>query len=287
MESADRTSSGDMSSRVRDFHNALRASCIPRIDKATTPIIGVQDNRIVHDRSAVLYQIGGHSFALTAAHDLREIVEQNIGLYISVNHPHVLPLPLAEAKFMSTEVDERDLGVIWIPPDIATEVAKFKDFLFHNQINHSQERTNALLLFYGYPMQWAGHLITERRMVSGALAFSTFEDHLDPSSVRGYDPQLHMLLNFTSDAIEATTGQQKRLPGLKGISGCGIWQVGEKRGGEAIPRTGETLTLVGIEQGVYSNHDRVKATRIEYALDLILHNYPELRDAMSLAYRQR
>lgn len=159
--------------------------------------------------------------------------------------------------------------------------------MLHNQINHSRDPSDGLLLFYGYPEQWAGHLVTETGMVSKALAFSSFEDRLDPSTVTGYDPQLHILLNYSSDAIQAMTGETERLPPLQGISGCGIWQIGDKRGRTAVPRTEDTLTLVGIQHSVYMKLNRVKATRIGYALGLILDQYPDTKEAMSLAYPAR
>lgn len=273
-----------MSERAKAFHAALEKSCIPRIDRATVPIVAVQDDKILHERTGVLYQIGPHYFVLTAAHGLREIVRHNIPLYISVNHPSVLPIPLTGANFLSTEEEDRDLAAIWIPRDIAAEVAQHKDFLRHNQINQHPDPSRALLLFYGYPLRWAGHLITETGMVSKALAFSSFEDYLDPKDVAHYDPKLHLLLNYSANAVQATTGESETLLPLQGISGCGIWQVGVKSDGSATPKTADTLTLVAIQHGMFKNHDRVKATRIEYALGLIADQYPDTKGPMSLAY---
>jgi hypothetical protein len=284
------TSQGVTSERARAFHAALTKACIPRIDRATVPIIGVQNDRIVHDRSGVLYRIGDKHFVLTAAHYLRSIVEHNIGLLISVNRADVAPLPLAEARFLSTEYPDgdvtsicRDIAAIYIPDDVAMEVAKYKDFLYHNQINLAPD-PHGLYLFYGYPEQWAGHLITETGIVSKALAFSTFEDCLDPGSVQNYDAEVHMVLNFSQSAVQAMTGTVEQLPRLPGISGCGIWRVGERQGRRAMPKTDETLTLVAIEHGVFNGLGRVKATRIRYALDLIATEYPDTRHAMSLIY---
>lgn len=100
MDGAENTSG--LPQRVREFHVALTKTCLPRIDRATVPIIAAHNDKIVHDRSGVLYRIGSHHFVLTAAHDLREIVQQNIGLYVSVNHPKVMPLPLEQFHFHSS-----------------------------------------------------------------------------------------------------------------------------------------------------------------------------------------
>src|SRR5262245_49090124 len=136
--------SGDMSPNfsqitavpdLRDFLASTESNCLPRIEKATVPILGVQENHIRHDRTGVLYRIGDHHFILTAAHDLRQIVQANIPLYVSMNAKDCEPIPLPGAKIHSTEVDGRDVSAIWLPPDLAQEIARHKDFLRHNQVN--------------------------------------------------------------------------------------------------------------------------------------------------------
>lgn len=274
-----------LSERARVFNAAVTESCIPRIDRATVPLIIVQNGKITHDRSGVLFQVGDHCFVLTAAHDLPEMVGQNIAIYVSSNHPRVPPLPLGNAKITLTEVKGRDLAVIRIPPDTAAVLTKLKDFLHHDQIGLSVDPFCSLLLFYGYPERWSGHLITETGMVSQALAYNTFPDPLDPNEVKDYDPQLHVLANYSPTAIQAMSGETHTLPSLIGVSGCGIWQVGDKVGKSAVPRTAQTLTLVGIQHAVYRTRDRVRATRIGFAMELIAEEYPETRAALSLTYR--
>jgi len=88
--------------RSAAFFAELHDDCLPRIDSATVSIIGIQDDEIRHDRTGVLYEIADQRFILTAAHDVRGIVSHNIPLYVSVNVPDVLPLPLADARFHST-----------------------------------------------------------------------------------------------------------------------------------------------------------------------------------------
>ena len=46
------------------FFERIRKECIPSIDAATVPLVAVQNSRIVHDRTGVLYQIGDHHFEL-------------------------------------------------------------------------------------------------------------------------------------------------------------------------------------------------------------------------------
>jgi hypothetical protein len=87
---------------ARDFFRRLQKECIPQIEKYTVPFYGIQDDEIKRDRSGVLYKVGGHHFVLTASHDLREIVANNIPLYIDRMDDKSLPIPLGDAIFSGT-----------------------------------------------------------------------------------------------------------------------------------------------------------------------------------------
>jgi hypothetical protein len=256
---------------------------MPKIGSVTVPILGIQNDRIVHDRSGILYQVGGHHFVLTAAHHLRTIVHENIPLYLSANKKGVEPVPLADARFVSTEED-RDVAAIWIPPDAAQEIGKHKEFLFHNQINLNADHGKPLYLFFGYPMHWSGRVVSESEIISVGLAFATFEHpgERDPAGV--YHPEVHMLFNFSREAVNHFTGNVDMLPRPNGISGCGIWQVGDRSAGGFRTRSADTVTLVGIQHTWSPPHDYVQATRVGYLLNVIAQHYPEAKDAMNLVY---
>lgn len=270
--------------RVLAINREIAESCIPRIQLATVSVLGVMNDKIIHDRTGVLYKVGDHHFVLTAAHNLREIVQRNIPLYISVNTVNVPLLPLVDARFLSTETEERDMAAIKISSDVASEITKYKQFVYHNQINLIPDPSRALLLFYGYPRAWAEHFVTETSMVSKGLAYFSHIDELDPSTVLDYNPQVHMLLQYSSNALHGVTGADESLPELEGISGCGVWQIGDKGVDHVRTRNAESLKLVGIQIGVYKKDNRVKATRLLHALRFIAENYPETRIAMSIQF---
>jgi hypothetical protein len=218
-----------VSARSREFHASLASACLPRIDNATVPILGIQDDQFRHDRTGVLYRVAGHHFVLTAAHDLRKIVELNIPLYLSVNVAGVGPLPLADVKFHSTEVERgRDVAAIWLPPDLAQQIANHKEFLNHNQVNLNPIEPRTPYVFFGYPMGWSGHFLAENHLFSMPLVFSTFEHEGQRDALAFHDPNLHILLNCTRDAVNLQKESIDRLPALKGISGCGIWHVADR-----------------------------------------------------------
>jgi hypothetical protein len=111
----------ELSPALREFFDSINSTYLPRIEKATVPILGVQNDRISHDRTGILYRIGGHHFVLTASHKLRQIVGNTIPLYLSLNTLGAEPLPLADARFHSTEEDGRDVAAIWLPLEVAQE----------------------------------------------------------------------------------------------------------------------------------------------------------------------
>jgi hypothetical protein len=269
---------------AKEFHEAIGKSCIPRIERATVPILGVQHDIIVHDRTGVLYQCGDHHFVLTAAHDLKEIVQNKIPLYLAPNVQGAEILPLGDARFISTETDDRDIGIVWLPPALAADVKKHRQFVFHNQVNLNPIKNRTPYLFFGFPKDWSGFVFELDHVVSKGLAFSTFayEGNLNPTAV--FRPEIHMALDFDRKAVAALAGTQHDLPVLNGVSGCGVWQVGDRTRDGLRVRTPETVTLIGIQHSWYPESKYVKATRIGYALRLINEYFPETRAPMSLAY---
>lgn len=276
-----------LSDKEREFFVTIDKTCLPRIDRASVPILGIQGDKIVHDRTGVLYRIGGNHFVLTAAHKLQRIVESSIPLYLSMNKANVMPLPLADAKFCSTEEEGRDVAAIWLPPETANEVARHKEFLAHNQINLDGADSCGPFVFFGYPMDWSGQVVSPDHILSRGLAFATLAHNGKRLDSAHYDPNVHMLLHFARDAVNALQGSVATLPKLHGISGCGVWQVGDIIGNGVRPRHAESITLVGIQHRWFPSLDYIQATKIRYALGLVLENYPEARAAMNLAYPGR
>jgi hypothetical protein len=277
-------SQGNLSERSRAFFATIIESCLRRIDRVLVPILGVQDDQIRHDRTGVLYRIADDHFVLTAAHDLQEIVKANIPLHLSMNQPGVMPVSLGEARFHSTEQVGRDVTAIWLPPECAREVAQHKDFLSHNQIDLNGADTRGPFILFGYPMNWSGHIVSEDHIVSKGLVFVTFPHDGPRLETAHYAPSVHMLLNFTRDAIKSTKGNVDRLPKLHGISGCGVWQVGDKTGNEIKPRDEESVTLVAIQHRWFPDLNYVQATKIRHTLGFVIENFPAARAAMNIAY---
>lgn len=270
--------------RSAKFFAEINDVCLPRIDRATVTTVGVQDDKVRHDRSGVLYRIGDEHFILTAAHQLKATVEWNIPLYVSVNRPDVMPIPLGDARFHSTEEDERDVAAIWLPPDVASEVAKYKDFLGHNQVNLAADDHAGPLMFFGYPMAWATDFTTDEHARSVALAFAghPFAGKRHPTA--HYDPDINIVLQFEREAIRTLDGVKDTLPKLHGISGCGIWRVGTFKDKAITPCTADSVTLVGLQHRWFPDNGYIQGTRTRYVLHFLLQNYSHLESAMSIVY---
>jgi hypothetical protein len=249
----------------------------------------IKDDQIVHNRTGVLYCVCGYHFVLTAAHFLRDHVKENTFLGLSpTGHIDAL-LPLGDALFHSTEVyghGSRDVAAIWIPEQTAIELRKTKEFLRHNQIS-MYEDGEGLYVFFGYPGAWAGKAVSEVQAQSTPLVFSTFEVRCPDTRIGDYDPDVHLLLNYTASAIHVPTGNIDVMPDLHGISGCGIWRVGDKKGKSAVPRNANTFTLVAIQHTWYREPSSVMATRIPFPLQLIASHYEDAKRAMDLVYPRR
>jgi hypothetical protein len=275
-----------ISERAKVFHAAIETECLPCINKATVPIIMIKDDFIVHNRTGVLYCVAGCHFVLTAAHFLRGYIKDNTFLGLSpTGHIDTL-LPLGDALFHSTEIygrGSRDVAAIWIPEQTAIELRKTKEFIRHNQISMNED-PDGLYVFFGYPGAWAGRAVSEVQAESTALVFSTFEIRCPDSPIDDYDANVHLLLNYTASAIRVPTGNVDPMPDLHGISGCGIWRVGDKKGKSAVPRNAKTLALVAIQHTWYREPSAVMATRIAFPLQLIASHYEEAGRAMDLAY---
>lgn len=281
----DERENGDsLPSLVADLFRRIQTECIQRIEKYTIPILGVQNNSIVHDRTGVLYRIGDRYFILTAAHYLESYIQYAIPLYISLNSSTKLPLPLAKAVFHTTEEDGRDVAAISLPPELASEIEPHREFLSQSEVWRHNESVPGFYVFFGYPMDWSGIVLSKTEIHSHALAFACCEYTGKSHSTAFYDKAVHIQLEFDCKAVNPIEETPAKIPTIKGISGCGIWRVadwsphGFCRSSPAEPR------LVGIQNHWFPDLKYIQGTRIGFVLSLILANYPDVKPAMNLVY---
>jgi hypothetical protein len=157
------TDVGDFKKRVADFFRRVSHDAVPSFDHARVAFYGVQNEKIVKDRTGVLLRIADAMFILTASHDLREIVQNNIPLYISWNERSGLPIPLHDSRFLTTEY-ESQLGERDVVRDVAAiklGESAVKEILTGGRIplslcdiNTNQDNSPALFVMFGFPQAW-------------------------------------------------------------------------------------------------------------------------------------
>jgi len=266
-----------------DFFARLKTECIPRIEKVTVPFYGIQDDQVKRDRTGILYKVAGNHFILTASHYLRPIIQNKIPLYIDRTDSGTLPIPLADALFHTTEEEGRDVAAIKLPDDVADQVLATKEFLTHSEVKLSAKDADSLYILFGYPKDWSS-MGTESSILSNPLAYATrrYEAERDPHAL--FDPNVHVVLEFSQTAMSLTDQRTAELPHLRGVSGSGIWSVAQLSNEGLRTWRPEHLSLVAIQHRWFRQRRYIQGTWIGYALALVQDNYPDVRAAMNLAY---
>lgn len=268
------------SSEPTDFVDDLR-ECDQYFEHVTVPIYGLQDGQVIHDRSGVLYRIENSYFILTAAHGLREMLEHNIPLFLAGDPP----VTLISSTFHSTEVEAgRDVAAITLSQEVAATLKSKRQFVQHNRIDMHDDG-KGLYLIFGYPSAWSGFK-PESGFGSSPLAYiaKRYAGKFDPSVA--HDEKMHIALEFEQAAVVAGDGAEATIPAIHGVSGCGIWRVGDYTP-EGLRRFRvENVRLVGIQHRWGKSGGYVRGSRIGYVLGRIVDADPSLGRAMSLIHRR-
>jgi hypothetical protein len=273
-------------SLAASFLARLKTEGIPRIEKTTVAFYGVQDEQIKRDRTGVLYTVAGLHFILTASHSLRQIVQNNIPLFIDRADCGALPIPIADAVFHSTEEEGRDVAAIRLSDEVVQRLRPHKEFLTHADVLLTTKQSRALYLLFGYPELWSG-LISETAVRSYGLAYTClpYDGERNPDAF--FDEDVHVLLGFDQAALCVADQATQQLPRLHGVSGCGIWRMAELTK-EGLQRwRPEDVCLVALQHRWFPQRKYIQGTWLGYALALIRDNYPSVSSAMELVYPRR
>lgn len=274
----------EMPSIKNKLFEQIRTGCMDRIDAVTIPFFGIQDEKLIQDRTGVLYRTGNLHFVLTAAHHLYEFMELGIPLFLDHSGLHETPIPVEGSDVVSTESDgvARDVAAFLLPENAVAELKKTKQFLTHSEISMRNDTPNSLFLLHGYPVKWHEH---EEGAVyrPKALTYTT-KQYAGETSPELFDPAIHMALSFEGMAVMTHDGSERELPNPKGMSGCGVWQLCELTNEGVARFRPEKVSLVGIEHRWNEERGYLVATRIEYILELIAQKYPEQSGGMNIAY---
>ena len=247
--------------------------------------------------TGVLFQIADSPFLVTAGHiaHFAHTYRKTIGLG-ATGHERVIPIVsggfTSSVPAQGMEDDPYDVAVYPIPPDMAEKLHR-KRFLRIGDVSSDDPGPKAVFSVFGYPGVWCDPSIpAEERMDARAFEFTTYAYDGDTTTFTGYQPRLHLLLSAGTEYMtwpDGSTadfrdrkGQPVPFPrGLKGISGAGVWHVGDL----AVPldKWGACpARLVGVDTGVYHASGAITATRWAVVTTVIHKAFPDLRRSIEL-----
>ncbi len=171
---------------------------------------------------------------------------------------HPVALPIAR-HFISDS--GADIGILEIDPNVPTE----KTFQFHKikDINQKVPKEGAVVLF-GFPgelAQWVKHRETGK-VGNLVVPWAEFTQISKPSNniSSSFDERIHFLLDYP-----VSTGEFGVNP--HGMSGGGVWSY--KKIGKSGEIWAPSISLIGIEHTWDKLRKLLKATRIEWILEMI------------------
>lgn len=272
---------------IKDFLQRVQQEVIPKIVNATLPFYAVQNDQIVRDRSGVFLRIAGDHFILTASHDLKAIVDNNIHLYVGWSEEESAPVPIHDSVFHTSEEDSRDIALIKLTADTAKQVASSSQPISLPTIAQNCEFDNAFYMVSGYPKEWLS--VFPDQIESAPLNYlcRPYSGEELPTETFKYDPSVHFQLELQRKAVAVHSLNEVMLPakeGIKGISGCGVWRIAGYSTEAISSWKPDDVQLVGIEHRYWQKQGAVAATRIEHMLSFLAAGFPQVVPAMRLVY---
>jgi len=270
-----------------DFLERVEREIVPTILSATVPFYAVQDDNIVRGRSGILLQVGGEYFILTASHDLKAIVENDIYLYVGWCEEDLVPVPIHDAVFHMSDEESLDVAVIKLSTDSTKKILSTSKPISLRNVARKCSDEKAFYLVSGYPKEWLN--IFPERIESTPLNYFclTYKGDNLPLDQFQYDPKLHLLLGFSRDGKKVNSTDDTPIPskdGICGISGCGVWRIGGYSPNAIKDWQPEQVLLVGIEHTYWQKQGAVAATRIQHVLAFLAGGFPNVIPAMDLYY---
>lgn len=239
--------------------------------KSVLPVYGIQDGSPVQDRTGVLLAIADQGFLITAAHNLKQITDAKIPLYVTSPRPGQGGIQLV-GQLHATEEDTIDVAVVKLSDGTKAILDDAgARFLRVTDVDNQADARPALYLVRGYPYD-CNH---------SPMTYSTvlFQGEAPTDSEYPFDERFHLLLDH-SKYLRGRGGAEFRSPQITGMSGCGIWRLTTKSPEELSTWTPDERRLVAIQTKCkYGSF--LKGTWIKHAFGLIYDRCPELRRVMS------
>jgi hypothetical protein len=256
--------------------------CAAEIAKATVPLYTVSEGKPVLERSGVLFRVADWHFILTCAHYIRDrYIEEKLPAYVGrLTEGRSSLIPLHNCPMGRVEKDCVDLAVVELANDVVEELLPTNRFISIAEMDLRPVAVPALYLINGFPSADTTWKEAERGVKTLGLWYVTVLHHGELNPTTEYDARIHVVLHYGREAI-GQDGQVGCVPPPFGLSGCGIWRVSNDETCESWRP--EHVKLVAIQHRYDKDRDYVMGSWVHIAMQMVFHNYEELRPAMQLS----
>lgn len=239
-----------------------------------------EDGQPLQRGSAVLLRVADIGFAVSAAHVLS--IENSAALLFAPMEGNSSFLH-GELKIAFTQDQERiDLGFARLPQTVTDALSRQKEFISLADILRQAVSRNEPHAIYGYPISETHTKHSERQVEVNPLFYCCRSVE---AATQEY-PEWCIHLSYKDATVKRmaaipgpedwNTETTVRMPYLKGISGCGIWQMDPT--GQAAP------ILAGIEHGIMERSRIIRGTVARYLPAIIAEHNPDLRSIIRISW---
>ncbi len=237
------------------------------------------------DRTGLLFRIGSEHFVLTAAHGIRNFIENGTWLYADVSQRIAAPIPLVQSTFYSTEVDDmfpdRDIAAIHLDQNAVDQFYPQRRFLTLAECDQRIDPRPALYMVAGFPLD-SYQMVPVAR---GPAMFFLGTIETNPPT-DNFDRCVHIALSVDGYGLRATDAEfvPDEIPPFQGMSGCGIWRVAPSNMRDANSWDPSMVRLVAVQNRTREG-SHTMATWLKYVVDRIIDELPGLKPATEIEYK--
>lgn len=236
----------------------------------------------VLEGTGVLMKVADTGFLLSAAHVFAEVIKDGRTVQVGL----AAGLPLLDLGGIDVELShdrqDVDLAFARLPDEFTAAIAKHKEFVRLDQVD--MDPVPPLPGWYslvGYPREQSSLDHIKRILESEPMCLNTFLYEKDLQH-DAFTIGTSIALSFSAGELSDDNGDPVSAPGLKGVSGCGMWRVAGSRDAVANDTWSvDMIRLAGIEHCTVGRK-MIKGALAFHVVIGIKRRYADLRPAIEL-----
>lgn len=265
---------------IKDFELQLAEETAGFLSKCTIQFFrrNFEEGLVAHG-SGILFAFQENYFIISASHNFLDEDKENIkirtGNTIEDIRNSKLIFSVQTGDFIE---DKIDTAILKLEDANLIEILKTNNYFIELgdvQLDHRQKITNEeeslesyLYILFGYPgKQSKPKYKSENKWNIKALYLQGQLQRLNSQILEDKGYANHVVFNKLKKGKKHYTGGRVNLPSLKGMSGCGLWDIQ----GYDLKKGRQKLKLVGIF--IEINHNLAISTKIDYAIEMIKHHF--------------